>query len=185
MLYKLGQQVIFLRTALFWIDQSMAFYPLLGPSLSLSLILLHGWSLQKEFTPVKYFSIDRVFRNETLDNTHLAEFNQIEGVVADRNLTLGHLMGILREFFHKLGMLERILHELVVSSDRMTEVFLSEQTTVKEEIFVGEKFRTFPSKTFRMEFNFVLSNWPKKVKTRSGDRKACKPGAWKKIWYGN
>ena len=30
--------------------------------------------------------------------------------------------------------------------------------TVKEEIFVGEKFRTFPSKTFRMEFNFVLSN---------------------------
>ena len=33
--------------------------------------------------------------------------------------------------------------------------------TVKEEIFVGEKFRTFPSKTFRMELNFVLSNWPK------------------------
>ena len=32
--------------------------------------------------------------------------------------------------------------------------------TVKEEIFVGEKFRTFPSKAFRMEFNFVLSNWP-------------------------
>ena len=30
------------------------------------------------------------------------------------------------------------------------------QSTVKEEIFVGEKFRTFPSKTFRMEFNFVL-----------------------------
>ena len=28
--------------------------------------------------------------------------------------------------------------------------------TVKEEIFVGEKFRTFRSKTFRMEFNFVL-----------------------------
>ena len=33
--------------------------------------------------------------------------------------------------------------------------------TVKEEVFVGEKFRTFPSKTFRMELNFVLSNWPK------------------------
>ena len=30
--------------------------------------------------------------------------------------------------------------------------------TVKEEIFVGEKFRTFRSKTFRMELNFVLSN---------------------------
>ena len=42
--------------------------------------------------------------------------------------------------------------------------------------FVGEKFRTFPLKTFRMEFNFVLSEWLKKVKTRRDDRKACKPG---------
>lgn len=27
------------------------------------------------FKPMKYFSIDRVFRNETLDATHLAEFH--------------------------------------------------------------------------------------------------------------
>ena len=51
--------------------------------------------------------------------------------------------------------------------------------TVKEEIFVSEKFRTFPSNSFRMEFNFVLWNWPKKGKTRRGDRKACKPGGRK------
>ena len=37
-------------------------------------------------------------------------------------------------------------------------VLTSYSNTVKEEIFVGEKFRTFPSKTFRMELNFVLSN---------------------------
>lgn len=59
---------------------------------------------QKPFKPVKYFSIDRVFRNETLDATHLAEFHQVEGVVADTSVTLGDLMGILREFFTKLGM---------------------------------------------------------------------------------
>uniref|UniRef100_A0A671Y4H1 Phenylalanine--tRNA ligase alpha subunit n=1 Tax=Sparus aurata TaxID=8175 RepID=A0A671Y4H1_SPAAU len=58
---------------------------------------------QQKFTPVKYFSIDRVFRNETLDATHLAEFHQIEGVVADYGLTLGDLMGILHQFFTKLG----------------------------------------------------------------------------------
>ena len=29
------------------------------------------------FTPKKFFSIDRVFRNETLDATHLAEFHQV------------------------------------------------------------------------------------------------------------
>jgi len=55
------------------------------------------------FTPKKYFSIDRVFRNETLDATHLAEFHQVEGFVADRNIGLGHLIGVLREFFRRLG----------------------------------------------------------------------------------
>ena len=29
------------------------------------------------FTPKKYFSIDRVFRNEAMDATHLAEFHQV------------------------------------------------------------------------------------------------------------
>merc|ERR550537_1078633 len=55
------------------------------------------------FTPKKYFSIDRVFRNETLDATHLAEFHQVEGFVADRNLGLGHLIGVIREFFLRVG----------------------------------------------------------------------------------
>lgn len=58
---------------------------------------------QEKFSPVKYFSIDRVFRNETLDATHLAEFHQIEGVIADYGLTLGDLMGVLHQFFTKLG----------------------------------------------------------------------------------
>ncbi len=55
---------------------------------------------QEKFTPVKYFSIDRV---ESLDSTHLAEFHQIEGVVADYNLTLGDLIGVLNTFFRKMG----------------------------------------------------------------------------------
>lgn len=36
--------------------------------------------LQGPFTPKRYYSIDRVFRNEAVDRTHLAEFHQIEGV---------------------------------------------------------------------------------------------------------
>jgi len=39
-----------------------------------------------------------VFRNETLDATHLAEFHQVEGVVADYNLTLGDLIGKFKWF---------------------------------------------------------------------------------------
>ena len=44
--------------------------------------MLHkvGCSVQegKQFEPQKLFSIDRVFRNETLDATHLAEFHQVK-----------------------------------------------------------------------------------------------------------
>jgi len=56
------------------------------------------------FQPAKYFSIDRVFRNESVDATHLAEFHQIEGVIADKNLTLGDLIGFMDVFFKKMGM---------------------------------------------------------------------------------
>ncbi|KAI0269136.1 phenylalanine-tRNA ligase [Gloeopeniophorella convolvens] len=55
------------------------------------------------FRPAKLFSIDRVFRNETMDATHLAEFHQVEGVVADRGLTLADLIGFMRVFFRKMG----------------------------------------------------------------------------------
>ncbi|KAL6346871.1 hypothetical protein AAG906_002988 [Vitis piasezkii] len=44
---------------------------------------------QKPFAPKKYYSIDRVFRNEAVDRTHLAEFHQIE---------------VLQDFFSRLGM---------------------------------------------------------------------------------
>jgi phenylalanyl-tRNA synthetase alpha chain len=51
------------------------------------------------FKPVKMFSIDRVFRNEAVDATHLAEFHQVEGVVADRGITLGDLIGELAIYY--------------------------------------------------------------------------------------
>ena len=55
------------------------------------------------FRPKKYFSIDRVFRNENLDATHLAEFHQIEGFIADKGLGLGDLIGVIQEFFRRMG----------------------------------------------------------------------------------
>jgi phenylalanyl-tRNA synthetase alpha chain len=65
--------------------------------------MLYKLAQQKEFKPTKYFSIDRVFRNETLDATHLAEFHQCEGLVADRNIGLSHLMGLIDVFMKKIG----------------------------------------------------------------------------------
>lgn len=65
--------------------------------------MLYKLAQQEKFEPKKYFSIDRVFRNETLDATHLAEFHQVEGVVADRNIGLANLIGMFKEFFKKIG----------------------------------------------------------------------------------
>jgi phenylalanyl-tRNA synthetase alpha chain len=38
-----------------------------------------------------------------VDATHLAEFHQVEGVVADFGITLGHLIEYITEFFKKMG----------------------------------------------------------------------------------
>ncbi|HEC41049.1 MAG TPA: phenylalanine--tRNA ligase subunit alpha, partial [bacterium] len=56
-----------------------------------------------EKVPVKVFCIDRVFRNEKVDKSHLAEFTQVEGIVIDDNVTLCDLIGLLSEFYRKMG----------------------------------------------------------------------------------
>lgn len=53
--------------------------------------------------PVKVFSVDRVFRNEALDATHLPEFHQVEGIVMEEGANLRQLIGLLREFYAKMG----------------------------------------------------------------------------------
>jgi len=53
--------------------------------------------------PVWVFCVDRVYRNERVDYKHLAEFHQIEGIVMDVGVGLRDLMGILAEFYRKLG----------------------------------------------------------------------------------
>ncbi len=51
----------------------------------------------------RIFTIGRVFRNEKVSYKHLVEFNQIEGVVTGKNITLRDLMGIQTEFYKKIG----------------------------------------------------------------------------------
>ena len=53
--------------------------------------------------PKKYFSIGKVYRNEATDYKHLAEFFQVEGIVVWEGATFRDLLGLLREFYRKLG----------------------------------------------------------------------------------
>ena len=53
--------------------------------------------------PAKFFSVDTVFRNETLDWKHLFEFHQVEGIVIDKRITFANLKAYLEIFFRKIG----------------------------------------------------------------------------------
>lgn len=59
--------------------------------------------LAEDPKPTRLFSIDRVFRNEAVDATHLAEFHQVEGVLAGYDITLGDLIGFMEDFFSTMG----------------------------------------------------------------------------------
>jgi phenylalanyl-tRNA synthetase alpha chain len=59
--------------------------------------------LKKSDLPAKFFSVGKVFRNETLNWKHLFEFYQVEGIVVDPNANFRHLIGYLREFYRKMG----------------------------------------------------------------------------------
>ncbi|MDD5178179.1 MAG: phenylalanine--tRNA ligase subunit alpha [Candidatus Nanoarchaeia archaeon] len=60
-------------------------------------------SLKKEDLPLKFFAVGKCFRNETLDWSHLFEFNQTEGIVIDKNANFRNLLGYLKQFFRKMG----------------------------------------------------------------------------------
>jgi phenylalanyl-tRNA synthetase alpha chain len=61
------------------------------------------YNLKKEDLPAKFFSVNRVFRNETLSWKHLFEFIQVEGIVIDPDANFKNLKGYLKEFFAKMG----------------------------------------------------------------------------------
>ena len=53
--------------------------------------------------PVKVFSVGKVFRREATDNKHLAEFHQIEGIVMEEGASFRMLIGVIKEFYGRMG----------------------------------------------------------------------------------
>lgn len=51
----------------------------------------------------RVFGIGRVFRQETIDRTHLPEFHQIEGIIHEENANLPMLITTLKTFYAKMG----------------------------------------------------------------------------------
>jgi len=53
--------------------------------------------------PAKFFSVGRVFRNETIDWKHLAEFHHTDGIVVGEGVTFRNLLGYLKNYLDKMG----------------------------------------------------------------------------------
>ncbi|MFB6209215.1 MAG: phenylalanine--tRNA ligase subunit alpha [Candidatus Nanohaloarchaea archaeon] len=59
--------------------------------------------LEKKDLPAKFFTTSRVFRNETIDRYHNAEFYQSDGIVVGEDLNFVNLKAYLSQFFEKMG----------------------------------------------------------------------------------
>ncbi len=59
--------------------------------------------LKEKELPAKFFSVGRVFRNETIDWNHLAEFYHTDGIVIGEGVTFRNLQGYLKAYLEGLG----------------------------------------------------------------------------------
>ncbi len=60
-------------------------------------------TMEQRQPPLRIIAPGKCFRNETIDATHLAAFNQCEGLYIDRDVTVGHLKATLE------GLVERLM----------------------------------------------------------------------------
>ncbi|GAB7014370.1 phenylalanine--tRNA ligase subunit alpha [Halolamina salina] len=74
-----------------------------GHTTSLSMRYLSGEAEGDLEPPQRYFSVQKAYRNDTIDSTHLLEFFQIEGWVMAEDLSVRDLMGTFEEFYEQFG----------------------------------------------------------------------------------
>ncbi len=86
-----------------WSEEFARAIALRGHTTSLSARYLSGHEIGDLEPPQRYFSVEKVYRNDTLDPTHLLEFFQIEGWVMAEDLSVRDLMGTFEEFYAQFG----------------------------------------------------------------------------------
>ncbi len=86
-----------------WTEEVARGLDLRGHTTSLSMRYLSGHEIGELEPPQRFFSVEKVYRNDTLDPTHLLEFFQIEGWVMAEDLSVRDLMGTFTEFYEQFG----------------------------------------------------------------------------------
>ena len=86
-----------------WSEEFARALTLRGHTTSLSMRYLSGHADADLEPPERYFSVEKAYRNDTVDATHLLEFFQIEGWVLAEDLSVRDLMGTFEEFYRQFG----------------------------------------------------------------------------------
>jgi phenylalanyl-tRNA synthetase alpha chain len=78
------------------------FYTTDGLSLRSQTSTVQIHAMQRRRPPLRVIAPGRVFRRDTPDATHNPMFFQVEGLLVERGITMGHLKGTLSEFVRRL-----------------------------------------------------------------------------------
>ncbi|PSQ16994.1 phenylalanine--tRNA ligase subunit alpha [Halobacteriales archaeon QS_8_69_26] len=86
-----------------WDEDFARALALRGHTTSLSARYLSGHQIGDLEPPQRFFSIEKAYRNDELDATHLLEFFQIEGWVMAEDLSIRDMMGTFEELYAQFG----------------------------------------------------------------------------------
>jgi len=86
-----------------WGEEMARQVDLRGHTTSLSARHLAGIAKGDLEPPQRFFSVEKAYRNDEIDATHLLEFFQIEGWVMAEDLSVRDLMGTFTEFYEQFG----------------------------------------------------------------------------------
>ena len=86
-----------------WGEEMARQVDLRGHTTSLSARHLAGVAKGDLEPPQRFFSVEKAYRNDEIDATHLLEFFQIEGWVMAEDLSVRDLMGTFTEFYEQFG----------------------------------------------------------------------------------
>lgn len=108
--------------------------------------------------PQKMFIIDRNFRAESLDARHGQEFDQCEGIILDRNLTLRDLLGYLSEICRRVGVKKiKFKPGQFPFTEPSVETFAKHETLGWIEVAPGGIFR--PEVTYPLDIRDTVLAW--------------------------
>ena len=108
--------------------------------------------------PGKYFIIDRNFRPDQIDASHLMEFDQCEGIVIGENLTLRHLLGFLQDIGETIGAKEvKFKPGFFPYTEPSVEGFIKHPKLGWIEVFAAGMFRPEMLRPLGIEKSQVLA----------------------------